>query len=73
MLEAVRPVGAPPALIVGDTGLDIATAKAAGLPIVIVDILGRSPATLDPRAQSVISDFSKLVDLVLGEEGRASE
>ena len=73
LLEAVRRTARSPALFVGDTGVDIATAEAAGLPIVIVDMIGGSPAALDPRVQAVISDFSTLVDLVLGDKGPASE
>jgi len=73
LLEAVRRTARSPALFVGDTGVDIATAQAAGLPIVIVDMIGGSPAALDPRVQAVISDFSTLVDLVLGDKGPASE
>lgn len=68
LLEAVRRAGGGPALFVGDTSVDIATAEAAGLPIVIIDMIGGSAATLDPRAGTIISDFSALVDIVLGAE-----
>ena len=73
LLEAVRRAARSPAIFVGDTGVDIATAEAAGLPIVIADMIGGSPAALDPRVQAVISDFSVLVDLVLGDKGPVSK
>jgi len=68
LLEAVRRAGGGPALFVGDTSVDLATAEGAGLPVVIIDMIGGSAATQDPRARTIISDFSVLVDSVLGVE-----
>lgn len=66
LLEAVRRAGGTPALFVGDTIVDIATAEAAGLPIAIVDMIGGSKAAQNPNVAAIITEFSTLVALVLG-------
>ena len=52
------------AVMVGDSGTDIATARAAGVPIVAVDF-GYSEAPIrDLRPDRLISHFSELADAV---------
>jgi len=52
------------AVMVGDSGIDIATARAAGVPIVAVDF-GYSEATIrELRSDRLISHFNELADAV---------
>jgi phosphoglycolate phosphatase len=52
------------AVMVGDSGIDIATARAAGIPVVAVDF-GYSEAPIrDLRPDRLISHFSELADAV---------
>jgi phosphoglycolate phosphatase len=62
LLETVRFAGGSPdlAMMVGDSATDVDTARAAGVPIVVVDFGYNAVAAADLGADAVVSDFSEL-------------
>jgi len=53
------------AVMVGDSGIDIATARAAGIPVVAVDFGYSETPIRDLRPDRLISHFNDLADAVL--------
>jgi phosphoglycolate phosphatase len=54
------------AVMVGDSGTDIATARAAGIPVVAVDFGYSEPPAAELGPDRLIGDFSELAAAVLG-------
>jgi phosphoglycolate phosphatase len=58
------------AVMVGDSGTDIATARAAGIPVVAVDFGYSETPIRDLRPDRLISHFNELADAVYALAGR---